>query len=476
MQEPIPLELVLTSKLKTMTKNIKYTWILSLLILFSSCSKLDLKPTDTIDAEKAYRNMNDINLGLTGVYAQLDYALVGINAIISDEVMLPAENTVSNTDAHRWLYTADNGSVTAPYYSYYVAIDRTNRVLAGLDKITVAAADVATRDRYRGELLALRAFCHFELLRMYGSAYQSGALGVPYMKASVISYPARDRFEVVAADAKADLLAAKALIPSSFDDKTRVTKIAVSAMQARLALYEKNWTEAITYASEVISSMPLATADQFPDIWTDANDQEVIWKLKRVGDDEKIGDLFYRQASKIVLYAPSFKLINSFDQVNDIRYKAYIKFDNTRGEKKSAYLVNKYPGTALAPGLADIKMFRTGEMYLIKAEAEAESTGDAAGDLNALRAARIKDYVPVVFAGKDDLINAVYTERFKELAFEGHRFFDLKRRNLPVQRLPEDAINTSGAIRLLPTQAQYSLPIPALEISVNKNTVQNPNY
>ena len=476
MQEHIPQELVLTSKIITMINYIKYTIILSVLVLFSSCAKLDLKPTDTIDAEKAYRNMNDIDLGLIGVYSQLNDALIGINAIISDEVMLPTENTVSNTDAHRWLYTADNGSVTDSYYGYYVAIDRANRVLAGLDKITVSAGDVATRDRYRGELLALRAFCHFELLRMYGSAYQSGGLGVPYMKASAIGYPARDRFEVVVADAKADLLAAKALIPLSFDDKTRVTKIAVAAMQARLALYEKNWAEAITYSTEVINSMPLATAEQFPDIWTDVSDNEVVWKLKRLADETRIGELFYRQSAKMVLYAPSFKLINSFDKVNDIRYTAYIKFDNTRGAKKSEYLVNKYPGEGLALGRADIKMFRTGEMYLIRAEAEAESSGNATGDLNALRAARIKDYSPVSFAGKDELISAVYTERFKELAFEGHRFFDLKRRNLPVQRLPEDAINTSGAVKLLPTQAQYALPIPAIEISVNKNTVQNPNY
>ncbi|QNK63639.1 RagB/SusD family nutrient uptake outer membrane protein [Pedobacter sp. PAMC26386] len=459
-----------------MINPIKYTLILFLLILSSSCSKLNLKPTDVIDAEKAYRNLNDIDLGLNGVYVALDNTLIGINAIISDEVMLPTENTVSNTDAHRWLYTGDSDSVTGSYYTYYTAIDRLNRVLAGLDVITVATVDIATRDRYRGELLALRAFCHFELLRMYGSVYQNGGLGVPYMKASKVGYPSRDAFEVVVADAKADLVAAKSLIPLSFNDKTRITKVGVSAIQARLALYEKNWSEAITYATEAINLMPLATAAQFPGIWTDATDNEVIWKLKRGIEVERTGNLFYRQSGNIVLYAPSFKLINSFDKDNDVRYTAYIKFDDTRGEKKSQYLVNKYAGTEAFPGLADIKLFRTGEMYLIRAEAEAESAGDAAGDLNALRKARIKGYVSVSFAGKDDLVSAIYTERFKELAFEGHRFFDLKRRNLPVQRLPEDAINTSGAVKLLPTQAQYALPLPALEISVNKNTFQNPNY
>ena len=68
------------------------------------------------------------------------------------------------------------------------------------------------------------------------------------------------------------------------------------------------------------------------------------------------------------------------------------------------------------------------------------------------------------------------TERFKELAFEGHRFYDLRRRNRNVDRLPEDAVNASGAVTLTPTQAQYVFPIPASEVLINKNTIQNPDY
>ena len=456
----------------------KYAIIFSLLILTASCTKLDLVPTDTISPDKAFRNISDINLGLLGGYALLDGATISVVSTVSDEAMYPTENTVGNSDAFRWLYTAGNGSVTASYATYYTAIDRINRTIAGLDALTLTGADAATGDRYRGELLALRAYFHFELLRNYASAYQTGALGVPYMKTSTITYPARDNFEVVVANAKADLIAAKALIPTTFTDKTRITKAAISAIQARLALYEKNWSEAITYANEAIAAFPLATKAQFPGIWTDANDNEVIWKAKRVGTtDSRIGDFYFRQTGGIVLYAPAFKLINTFDKVNDLRYPAYIKFDATRTGTKSQYLVNKYiGGTSTAPGLTDIKLFRTGEMYLIKAEAEAESTGDAAGDLNALRAARINGYTSATFADNATLVTAILDERYKELAFEGHRFFDLKRRVLPVVRLAADAVNASGAVTLPVTQAQYAFPIPALEISVNKNTVQNPNY
>ncbi|MFF5381440.1 RagB/SusD family nutrient uptake outer membrane protein [Pedobacter suwonensis] len=455
-----------------------YVLLFSLLVLTSSCGKLDLVPTDSISPDKAYRNINDINLGVLGAYALLDGATIGVVSTVSDEATFPTENTVGNSDAFRWLYNSGSGSVTSQYYTFYVAIDRINRTLAGLDALTLTGADAVTGARYRGELLALRAYFHFELLRHYASSYQTGALGVPYMKASAIVYPARDNFEVVVANAKADLVAAKPLIPTTFTDKTRITKAAVSAIQARLALYEKNWSEAITYASEAIAAFPLATKAQFPGIWTDANDSEVIWKAKRVGTtDSRLGDFYFRQTGGIVLYAPAFKLINAFDKVNDIRYSAYIRFDATRTGTRSQYLVNKYiGGTSTAPGLTDVKLFRTGEMYLIKAEAEAESTGDAFGDLNTLRSARINGYVTAAFTDKPTLIAAILEERYKELAFEGHRFFDLKRRGLPVVRLAADAANASGAITLPTTQAQYAFPIPAAEISVNKQTVQNPNY
>lgn len=473
-----------THKMKI--NHLKYILLFIISFTITSCDdKLDLKPSDSIDPEKAYRNVADLNQGLLGAYAVLDYSLITSSAITSDELRLPEENTVSNTDAHRWIYTAASGSVTSAYSEYYRSIDRANRVLARADDVETGNSEITLRNQYKGEALAIRAFSHFELLKGYAADYENGALGVAYMKVAEISFPARDPFESVIANIKADLIAAKALIPASFNDKTRITKIAVAAMQARLAVYEKNWSDAITYATEVINSVPLATKAQFPGIWTDANNNEVIFKLKRnvngVADGSLIGSFFFRQSGSIVLYAPSFKLINTFDKVNDVRYNAYIRFDNTRGVGKSEYLVKKYiGGTASQPGLADIKVFRTGEMYLIRAEAKAESTTPdligAATDLNTLRAERITGYVNQTFANKSDLITAIFDERFKELFLEGHRFFDIKRRNLPVQRLPEDANNISGAVLLPTTQAQYNYPLPAIAISVNKNAKQNPEY
>ena len=446
-----------------------------------------MAPTDSIDPTKAFRNLDDLKLGVLGAYAPVDYTLIQASAIVSDEVMLPTENTVSNSDSYRWLYNSSYGSVTSAWNEYYVIIDRLNRVLEAVPNIPVTPALQSRLDQYQGEMLALRAYSHFELLRAYASSYNPDGMGVPYMKKHELIYPARPTVKSNFEDINADLKAAKNLIPESFNDKTRITRLAVAAIQARVALYEKDWANAITYSSEVISKEPLATKNDFHKIWLDSSDAGVIWKLKRVEGDSRIKSAFFRETGEIVLYAPSFKLINQFNKADDIRFGDYITYDQARKDnsagKKSAYLVRKYNGSnPRSPGLTDIKLFRTGEMYLIRAEAQLEKESGNAGvaaaakDLNDLRNARIFNYTDQTFTDKQILMTAIMNERFKELAFEGHRFFDLKRKNLPVERIPEDAINASGAVKLEPTAAQYNFPISAQEMSVNKNMVQNPNY
>lgn len=483
----ILLVLMLIFNLKVM--NIKKIFIVLFVAGFVqlSCNKLKLKPTDSIEPSKAFRNLEDLNLGVLGAYAPMSYSLIDASAIVSDEVMLPTENTVSNTASHRWLYNSSYGSVTSPWYEYYVIIDRANRVLEAVPTIPVNPALQSRLDQYHGEMLALRAYCHFELLSAYASSYNPDSLGVPYMKKHELVYPARPKVKSNFEDINADLTAAKTLIPEGFNDNTRISRTAVSAMQARVALYEKNWANAITYASEVIAKEPLAPKNSFGNIWLDKSEAEVVWKLARVRGDSEIGSVFFRQTGEIVLYAPAFKLINLFDRDNDIRFASYITYDQARQDnsagKKSAYLVKKYNGSdAQYPGLTAIKLFRTGEMYLIRAEAQLEKDNSTAGisaaakDLNDLRRERIYTYSDQNFSDKQSLLNAIYNERYKELAFEGHRFFDLKRRNLPVERIAQDAINTSGAVKLEPGEAQYNFPIPADEMSVNKNMTQNPHY
>jgi hypothetical protein len=135
-------------------------------------------------------------------------------------------------------------------------------------------------------------------------------------------------------------------------------------------------------------------------------------------------------------------------------------------------VVSKYIGKeGRTDGIVDFKAFRTGEMYLIRAEAYS-LTGDdilALADLNTLRTTRN------AAAGGESgaaLLGAIFTERRKELFMEGHRFFDLKRTTRTINR----TTNCQNFCTLAPNAREWNMPIPQSEMDANTSMVQNPGY
>lgn len=452
-------------------------WPVLLLVFTSSClADLDVKPTEIIDQTLAFQTMDDVNAGVLGVYAGLSTHTISTNTLIADEAMWPMENnTGRGTLMYSWKQDPVNPEAIAPWQSFYQVLDRANRILDVIDEVYATPQEEVLRSQYKGELLSLRAFCHFELLRLYAVDYEPASPGVPLMKTAEIGKPARETVGKVFEQINADLAQAKGLIPATFTNRSRITRQAVSAIQARAALWQKDWDAAITYTGEVINVMPLATIAQFPDIWLDKNNAEVVWELKREAQDAKFGD-FYRDGSDKILFAPSAELRDTMDRIRDIRFSSYM-----RELSPARWAVVKYVGgQAALANLVDIKLFRVAEMYLIRAEAYAAkgTAGLNAGtaDLNALRAQRINGYTPETFADAASLMGAIMLERFKELAFEGHRYLDLRRKNMDITRLPQDAIQAPTAIKLTSADRGYYLPIPLREIQANENISQHPKY
>ncbi|WP_345952524.1 RagB/SusD family nutrient uptake outer membrane protein [Mucilaginibacter sp. PAMB04168] len=461
------------------TKYLKALFIAGLITTTVGCKKnIDLLPSDNITSANAYLTSANIESGIVGAYAALSYDnSILVNSVLTDEVRSALDNGPRNFySEQRWQFDGTSGNATAAWFNLYLVIDRVNRVLEAIDNVP---GDKVTIDRQKGELYALRGFCHFELLRNYAANYDATALGVPVItKSDVLGQPKRNTFAEVVAAVKTDLTAAKGLIPTTFTDNTRMTRLAVSATQARVALYEKNWDDAITYSSEVIAASPLATRTQFPSIWTDASQAEVVFTIKRTSNTSYIG-LLYRDTNNDVFYSPSFKLIDLFDKTNDVRYNAYIKQDLTLPATREQWLVNKYAGSGTSNKFNNTKVFRTGEMYLIRAEAYEQKNNltSSASDLNTLRAARITGYTNIAFASQADAESTILTERFKELFAEGHRYFDLKRKNLPIVRDNRDLTEPTIPKTLNPTDRNYRLPIPQPEVFANPNILpNNPGY
>lgn len=463
-------------------KHAKYILMFSVAgLLLSSCKKqLDLNDPDVISAANAFQNLDNVAAGMYGAYGKYGtYANdMYVNALLSDEAKLGVNNSGQGSFTYRYQFAADpttGGDVNAAYFGYYGLIDQVNRVLPYVSTASpTATTPESKRDQIKAQLLALRGIALFDLLESYGGNYNPSGLGVPVMTVSdPNAMPRRNTMLEDMTQIESDLSTAKGLLPSvtatTFSD-TLLNKVSIAAYQARIALYKSDYANAITYATEVINSnvKPLVTGATFSNIWTDASNAEVLFRILYT-TSAAIGNLWTPGAN--IYVAPSDKLVADFT-TDDIRRSAYI------GGTAGAYYVNKFYTSSRGARVVDLKAIRTAEMYLIRAEAYAKQGSPnltaGAADLNTLRAARIPTYTAQTFTDAASLVAAVLDERFKELCFEGFRFFDLRRNNLPVQRLASDA---SPAWQTLPANSfRFVLPIPQNETNSNPNIVQNPGY
>jgi hypothetical protein len=465
-----------------------------LLVTIVSCKKIiEIKETDLIAGDVALKTVANNEQAIIGAYAATGVEMgLLLCATFSDEVKVAEFYNAGTT--HEWQYGAtdvgirDNFTAMTPYYR---VIDRINRVLALVDNAdSTRIGDNTLRSRLRGEALFLRAFSHFEIYKFYCANYDPAGLGMPYMESPSTAQVERINMGTYFQKLSSDIAGAKALLPNNLTDISRATRLAASALQARIALYTRDWANAETFSTEFINGVPLSSMATFAGIWTDANANEQAFRLPRTTAlGGRIGSLFRgtsANASNIgtVTWRPSDKLWDAFDKVNDVRFAAYLKDEPLlTAVNRGSRIIDKYRGTGNATSSENVnnaKVFRTGEMNLIRAEARAElnkvsGANSAESDLNALRAARIAGYVNETFASKAAAIDAIMLERFKELCYEGHRFWDLKRRSLPVARLAADA-PTTNATTLPANDYRFLLPIPNTELQANKLLVQNPGY
>lgn len=486
-----------------MKKLTNISLILATFFSLVSCRKdvVDVLPIDSIPVEQAFQNMNDVNNAANGVYGTWQARRSNyISAFISDEVRLGTGAEYRNvgnilfnwqhvSDSQDWRDTETGGVWT----NLYAVIDRANRVLERMIAVPTAdATEAALKTRIRGEMLAIRAMAHLELLRnyMYTAEYTSTEKGIviqrSYAKDVASYFPARNTQAEVAAFIDSNLSEARTLIPTSYTDISRITRNAVIASQARLALLTKNWQKVIDSASVVLTAVPVTT-DQtaYQNLWrnkTVPSGSEVIWKLNVTPANlgNAVGSL-WQDLNGAVQASPATKLLNLFT-TSDVRFSTFFRTPATT-PAGTRNLIAKYgvvPNTFQVPENFeyDIKMIRSSELLLARAEAYAEldMLTEANNDLAALRTARITGYTHTPITVKADLINAILEERYKELCYEGQRYYDLKRRSLTIARDLADVVNNTVIQNLVPTNAKYILPIPQQEVFANPNMAQNAGY
>ncbi|HAI83794.1 MAG TPA: hypothetical protein DCL43_09005 [Chitinophagaceae bacterium] len=464
----------------------------ALLASFASCKKdLDLLPTDLVTENNAFISVNDLQLATNVAYNRYGWtSAMYVSALASDEVRFGANNSGAGQFVYRLQYSADGtsgGDVIGAWGNMYSMIDQCNRIIPNIDRVPAANAfETGRKSIIRANLLALRATGHFELLRWYARPFTANdPLGVPVMTTSSLDgQPARNTVGETLAAIEADYAQALSLLPAvtpaTFSD-TVLNQINVKGLQARVALYKGEWQRAADLANEVINSnvRPLQTGTNFTNIWNDQNTTgEVLYRIRY--NTSTAAGAMWTGTDGTLQFQPSNKLLDTYG-TNDVRLTAYIGTGSAaNGVATGQRFVNKFFISARGGRVVDAKCMRIAEMYLIRAEALAELNNltGAADAINTLRAARITGYTPVTFASRQAAIDEIMLERYKELAFEGFRFFDLKRKGLPVARDARDVDGgaNSNWLSLPVGNFRFTFPIPASELLANRNMVQNAGY
>lgn len=458
----------------------KNTFFKSIAVLFvvlglTSCEDF-LSPdlADDLDPSAAFETIEDAEKVLFGGYASMRSAtFIFNNAILSDNTRIGSGNRGSGIQTHSFTFTPDENF---GWETRYAAIYTANDLIFNIDRIS--GAEVEEKNQLIGEALALRATAHLDLVRTFGNRYSAGtsSLGVPYRNGAnnPEEEPSRNTLGEVYTNIIADLERAAELVSDeeAAMDISRVNRIAINALIARTKLEMGDYTGAFNAANAAINdplAPPLAEGADYVSMFTLDTDSEVLWKLSNTGS---IGSAFYEKGTGDNFFAPTDDLVALYDST-DIRTDVNFRFDAVAGE----FTVNKYPGTSTLPdppvddfGRNTYKMIRLSEVYLIRAEAAFNMNGGGIDDLNAVRAARQASTGTEAGA---TLLSAIVTERRKELAFEGHRWFTLKRLGLDMNRGADcNASNCS----LPADNNRWLAPIAQGEMNANANMVQNPGY
>jgi len=460
----------------------------SIVMMTTSCKKsfLDLRPYTSVSSDVAITNESDMQAALNGTYGNMNSAnLYGRSTplfgdLVSDNVYISTINSNRYLDFFQINYTVTDANGQGIWQSAYSTILRANNVinssLTGNENI----------DQLRGEALAIRALMYFELVKFFGKPYtvDPNALGVPL----ILTYdptlkPTRNSVQEVYAQIEKDLTDAANLMTK---DKSSgfFTKWAAKALLARMYQFKGEWGKAQTTAEDVInnSGYSLLQLNDVLSFWqnnTDRSDKvEVLFEIvfdatNNIGNSSL--PYFFDQTGYGDALATE-SLYNLYSNT-DVRKDWFIVGSAIRGA--DAKVVNKFPNAGAADK-DEMKVIRMSEVYFIAAEAAYHNSDETAARtyLNAVATERDPGFAGYSSSGQA-LLDDILLERRKELAFEGHRYWDLVRNNLDVTRV-DLANNYPGNVPLVLETSNFRriLPIPQGELDANPNIreQQNPGY
>lgn len=407
--------------------------------------------------------------------------------LYSDEITLEYTDDNNSLAYYTNSLTSITGYANGPWNEVYNFIYTTNAVLEGVTGN--AALTPAVVQQLQGEAKFMRGMFYFYLVNMYGDVpLVTNTAG----KANALL--ARTPMDSVYSQVIADLKDAQNLLSDSYlgpdlqtvtTQKVRPTKSAATALLSRVYLYRHDYADAYAQATALIQDGRFKL-DSLNGVFL-MNSNEAIWQLQNVvlgiepntpeGNDFIIPSTGFSGYS--FEYYLNNALVNSFEP-GDKRRQDWI--DSVILGGVTYYYPYKYKNgvSQMSTQTENQMVFRLGEQYLIRSEAQANGAGGgltgAVTDLNVIRErAGLPDYAGQV--SSDSIMAALLRERRSELFTEwGHRWFDLKR--WPGTTLSDVMIPAAAAKGAVwnPDNHQALFPLWQQELLADPNMTQTPGY
>lgn len=481
-------------------KNIFKFSLLALFLGFVSCDDAtDIRQESELDEEVAYQTIDDLQSGLNGVYAAYlpDAGSNGsgdvllFNDLFTDNIKRGASSSGQGNQEYSFILQPGTDFPNRIWSNRYAVINFSNRLLRAWERVVAGVTDeneLVRANHIKGQAIALRALCHFDLLQYFSPNYlDDDAPGVIIMDfvPEVSELYQRSTTGEVFDFVKADLDEAEQLLAGFTNPPYYVDANVVRAIKARVALCEGDYETARALSTELVEVFPLAEPEQYFGMFIDdATSSEEIFTLARVQGDNGVVSLFYANEATID-GSPFFELSNSLLNAipnNDIRRAVLL--EPTSDIANNILLIGKYRGSAADQQINDIKLIRGSEMYLIMVEtmARAGLLDQAELAMKTFRDVRLLtgNALTPNYATTDDALVDVLEERRIELAFEGHRYLDLKRLGtelgIGIDRDDADCSSFSAPCNLQAGDYRFTLPIPRNEVRANPTIEQNPQY
>ena len=487
-----------------MMKKNRYTTSLMLLLLLQlGCSDfLEQQPGSQISIGEQLATREGMLEAVAGMYSSREttlrfeqytvYAdLQGGNLKFSPDASGSNQGALSVPPNVQQVYnfndTALESEMESFYDNSYAAISAANLLLEYID--TVAYLSATDRDAIAAEALSVRAMMHFALLQVYAQNInypEANTPGIVYKTETLqeaLDYAPRLGLQETYTAITADLEQALSLFPDApvleGPAYSYFRAMSAEALLARIYLAQGAWENAYTHATQVIatSGVTLTPNEAYLESWEEPLQpvSEILLELSvSVDADGAIGgsraaQYGYSSANTYADYVASQDLLDLYAP-EDIRGDLFVvqelaTLENQQLVNRSYYFTGKFQGNPGNP------MLRLSEQYLIAAEAayQLNNTDAALSNLNTIR----ERAALTALVQTENLEEELFLERRRELAFENHLFFDVKRMGRDVNR--NDGCLATTCSLDYPSN-YFVLPIPQSNINLNANLIQNEGY